>query len=599
MFHYNLGQGLQDKNQTCVINTFNLENMNTESVEYKETKETVDQGHEEINIQTDDKDLDKIANETLNHPQVDVKDENFMAEENGLGPDSPKKHFEKFLQELALLGEVDKKLEFGIDFMEKSIAQTGTPHFKSFWEARTICLELFKENISPQLRTVMWTKYNDLSKEARRLKDLLDEQSTFAVEQIEIAIKDLEQSIAENSPPKLPQIDFGSLNDILSEHFSEYLDWQQKLNGLNTQASRINALRKELIRTEMRVRQKNKFFQRLSAAGDSVFPLRKDLIMKISSQFMDDIDAFIAKEFKNNNGMQHLSQLREKIKSLQNVAKLLTLNTQAFTHTRMHLSECWDILKNEEKTRKKERSEQRAVLKQNFDQAFAKLQAFKEGYQSSAFSFNEAIAMVDAMGVEFCHLELDRSERHELREAFVAVRQMLLDKMQVEEKARLEKQEEKENQQRQKILELKSSLDSLIRKSESIELDILIAGRDEISNSAQALSMNKIEKVEIDRQLKVLKDRIAEKKEQSLISLSDDERNSLENLKSVLSQRKERKQSIKAQIDQYKKSNSLSGLDFEQAMNYNMHLDEERERLEKINQSIKEIEEKIAELESQ
>jgi len=357
-------------------------------------------------------------------------------------------------------------------------------------------------------------------------------------------------------------------------------------------------LRKELIRTEMRVRQKNKFFQRLSAAGDSVFPLRKDLITKISDQFMADIDAFIANEFKNKKRTQYLSLLREKIKSLQNVAKLLTLNTQAFTHTRMHLSECWDILKNEEKLRKKERTEQRAVLKQNFDQAFAKLQAFKEGYQSSAFSFSEASAMVDAMGIEFCRLELDPSERHELREAFVAVRQVLLDQMQVEEKARLEKQEEKENQQRQKILELKSSLDSLIRKSESTELDTLAAGRDEISRASQALSMNKIEKVEIDRQLKILKDRIAEKKEQSLLSLSDDDRNSLENLKSVLSQRKERKQSIKEQIDQYKKSSSLSGLDFEQAMNFNMHLAEETERLKKINQSIKEIEEKIAELES-
>jgi len=148
--------------------------MNTESVDYKETKETADQDLEEINIeiniQTDDKDLDKEADEALNNPQTDLKDENPMAEENSPGPDSPKKHFEKFLQELALLDDVDKKLEFGIDFMEKSIAQTGTPHFKSFWEARTICLELFKENISPPLRAVLWAKYNDLSKEARRLK---------------------------------------------------------------------------------------------------------------------------------------------------------------------------------------------------------------------------------------------------------------------------------------------------------------------------------------------------------------------------------------------------------------------------------------------
>jgi hypothetical protein len=50
-----------------------------------------------------------------------------------------------------------------------SIAQTGVPHFKSFWDARTICLNLFKENIPPALRSILWAKYNELSKEATQM----------------------------------------------------------------------------------------------------------------------------------------------------------------------------------------------------------------------------------------------------------------------------------------------------------------------------------------------------------------------------------------------------------------------------------------------
>src|ERR1700733_14369049 len=71
----------------------------------------------------------------------------------------------------------------------------------------------------------------------------------------------------------------------LEEKADFYTSLQAEINILNTQAARINSLRKELIKTEMRVRKKNKFFQRLSAAGDKVFPRRKELIQDVSHQF--------------------------------------------------------------------------------------------------------------------------------------------------------------------------------------------------------------------------------------------------------------------------------------------------------------------------
>lgn len=339
-----------------------------------------------------------------------------------------RQHFEKFLRELEALPDNEAKLQYATDFMEASLAQSGTPHFKSFWEARNICLQLFKENISPALRTILWAKYNELSKEARRLKEILDEQSAFAVEQIEIAIKALEVDIASihEHLEKSPLLDFGMTSSALSAHLPKYQQLQRELNLLNTHASRINALRKELIRTEMRVRQKNKFFQRLSAAGDKVFPHRKELIKEVSQYFIEDIDAFIEKYFKNEFH-DSLFTIREEIKALQNMAKILTLNTHAFTHTRMRLSECWDRVKNEEKERKKERAHQKAQFKQNFEDALQKVRSFNEAYQAQPMSIAEATKQLDEVASYIRTLELGRDEWRTLREELNASRKPLLE----------------------------------------------------------------------------------------------------------------------------------------------------------------------------
>lgn len=507
-----------------------------------------------------------------------------------------RQHFEKFLSDLEKLPDNEAKLQFAIDFMEASIAQSGSPHFKSFWEARSICLQLFKENISPALRAILWSKYNELSKEARRLKEILDEQSAFAVEQIEIAITALENDIAASDEhlQKIQAPEFNLASKALSERLPYYQKTQSELNLLNTQASRINALRKELIRTEMRIRQKNKFFQRLSAAGDSVFPHRKELIKQISDNFITDVDNFIQKTFKSNEAHDSLFTLREEIKALQSMAKLLTLNTHSFTHTRMHLSECWDLIKGEEKERKKERAQQKVVFKENYDNALLELQKFKEELPS--LSTADASKKLEEMGNRFRNLNLGREERQSLKETFIATRQPILDKIHSDQAARQQQDLDRESQRRQKVQEIKRQIESLTSSSERMNADELTIQRDAILENITMTPMGKAEKLELERLLKPLRDLISEKKESALLTLSDDDRQSLQQLKEVLKQRKERRQAIKEQLDAYRKSSGSSGLDFEQALNYNNQLSLEKERLEKINQGIKEIEQKIAQL---
>lgn len=509
-----------------------------------------------------------------------------------------RQQFNQFLSDIEKLTDHESKLQFAIDFMEASLAQGGTPHFKSFWEARNICLQIFKENIAPAVRMILWAKYNDLSKEARRLKEILDEQSAFAVEQIEIAVKALEDDIAafEEHLEKMPKVDFGLKSMALEKTLGVYEKLQRELNLLNTQASRINAMRKELIRTEMRVRQKNKFFQRLSAAGDKVFPKRKELIKEVSQSFIGDVDTFINLHFKKENFDDSLFALREEIKTLQNMAKVLTLNTHSFTHTRMRLSECWDRIKNEDKERKKERAQMKSAFKQNFDECMQKIQEFNQHFQTENPSPAEATKTLDELVVYIRGLEHGRDELRALRTEVQAARKPILEKIQSHEAARLSQDQERDKLRRQKILDIKLQAEELLKNSESLDADAIEAQRDVLNDLISSSAMGKADKQEIERQLKPLRDLISEKRESSLLSLSDNDRQSLQQLKEVLKQRKERRAEIKAQIDALRKTAGASGLDFEQAMNFNAQVAAEKERLEKINQGVLEIEQKIAQL---
>ncbi len=144
-------------------------------------------------------------------------------------------NFQSLLSEMENSLDVEGKLRKVIEFMEESLAQNTSPHFKNFWEARKLCLQLFKETVPPLVRGQLWARYSELSKEARRLKEILDEQSAFAVEQIEIAIQGLEADIEhfEAQLEKVTHLHFSSPAKTLDAHYPYYDKLQRELNLLN------------------------------------------------------------------------------------------------------------------------------------------------------------------------------------------------------------------------------------------------------------------------------------------------------------------------------------------------------------------------------
>lgn len=508
------------------------------------------------------------------------------------------KEFDSFTELLESQTDFDVKLKLAIDKMEHYLSQGGTPQFKYFWELRKLALVYFKENITPNARATLWPKYSELSKEARRLKEMFDEQSAFAVEQINMAIDGLEAEVTnfEECISKHEDIDFQFQSQFLQDTLANYNDQQKRLNLLNAHAARVNTLRKELMKVDMRVKQKNKFFQRLSEAGDKIFPLRKELIKNLSDQFILDVNRFIETYFSKEEAKDSVFFLREEIKSLQGIAKMLTLNTHSFTSTRLRLSELWDKLKNVDKERRKERAEKKEVFKQNSDEIHKKILEFIEKFQTENLPFAVSNKILDEIQKHMRDVELGRDEVKLLKEELNNARKLVSDKSREEELNRQEEEWEKLQVKKGKVDLLKQQIDNLISGVHGFSLK-------EIESSREALYLEIVEfkdlstreRNDLERPLRALNDVIDTKREELLLNLSEDDQEALKNLKEVLKQRKKRRKEIKDSYDSLRKLAGSSGLDFEKAMLHNEQLNIEKERLDIADAGIAEMEDKILE----
>ena len=486
-----------------------------------------------------------------------------------------------------------------MEFMKSSLAQSTTPRFRDFWEARRRCLPLFKESIAPKARAELWQEYVELSTEARRLKEILDEQSAFAYEQIELAIQALTSDLEQYQPILAQSLDIEIPAEcsILQEKKETYNSLQKELNLLNTLASRVNSLRKEVIKTEMRVRNKNKLFDKLSSCGDLVFPRRKELIKQISDQFIGDVQSFVTKYFETETDqLPPLHMLREEIKALQSVAKILTLNTHSFTETRLKLSECWDKIKNLDKERKKEISQKKHQQRQAVEQVLEKIKAF-ETFCLTQPTRDEAGKQFEEILGFMRTVELNHYEQKSLKDELFKARRPVWDRERLEQEAQENREKEIENKKKQKVQDLRNGITELLQKADDMDLKAFTEEKDALVKQFEEISISKAEKLVFERLFKQLKDAVHEKKSKTLLDLPQSDLDQLEELKKMLTERKERRQEIKAQLETYRKTLGGSGFDFEKAMSVREMIETEKMSLEKINSAIDELEEKIAQIE--
>lgn len=505
---------------------------------------------------------------------------------------------QEFQTEYQKIESPEEKLKFCIHFMQKALGHEKTPSFKTFWDVRKICMELFKEEkIAPSLRTQFWTEFTHLTDEARRLKNLLDAESVFHMEQIDMAITKLETDIAalsqlaQNEPDlRLPDVDRCFEGD-----FDLYRQEQNQLNILNRFAVQINAMRKELIQVEMRIRHKNKFFQRLSKAGDVVFPQRKDLIKELSRHFTQDVEKFIDTHFQGKF-LQPFFVLRETIKSLQSMAKILTLNTKAFTETRKKLSECWDKIRLLEKEKKQEMAEKKTLFQEKAQKIQEQIDLLKTEIVESSLVPDQIFKKLDEISAFMRREPLGREEVFSLKKELQGIRNQTQGILDAEREKRHSEEHARESQRQKKLETLTEAIQQLLSDGKTWTVVDIEAKKKTLLEEIESVAKNAAEKRVLKLQLEPLRDLIAERKEEALLSLSSDQRSNLENLRQVLEDRLQRRDEIKKHFEDCRKAAGASGLDFMQAMDANDRLKEARERLAKIDESIEEIEDKIREI---
>lgn len=500
---------------------------------------------------------------------------------------------------LASIESPDLKLQTIIEKMESALSQGGTPNFKLFWDLRKICLEIFKDNISPAQRATSWAKYRELSKEAKKLKDLFDEQSAFAVEQIDIAVKALESDIetfAEHVA-KASEVDLGVVPKSFEAKREEYAFIQKKLSLLNAHAARVNTLRKELIKTEMRIKHKNSFFERLSKVGDKIFPERKELIKQVSDKFEADVRGFVDHFFGGKNEHVPTYYLRDDIKHLQNLAKILTLNSQAFSETRKKLSECWDNLKQMDKDRKKEIQSKRESVKKSTEECLSKIEAVSLSFKEAQISPSECLEKADEVFKELKSLDLGKEELRTIRDRLSSLKKEAQDKIREKQDEKLRHEREKALKKQEAVSELEKRVEDALTGKEMASLSDLKQNALELKESVKdLLGASGKESQDMLKKIRTLDEWVTEKEEEALLNISGEGKDSLKSLRDVLDQKKKRRSEIKEGIEKLRKEAGSSGFDIGKALVQQEQIQIEKERLERADGAIGELEEKIAEL---
>jgi len=496
---------------------------------------------------------------------------------------TPSEKMAQFLLEAEELKKVEEKIRHALEYMRSALAQEKTPSFRDFWQVKQFCLELFKEKIPARSRTVFWKEYTELSDEVRRLKELFDEESSFAKEQIELAIKAIEKELMDGEVTR-PSFEVPKASRALQKNSDEYIEMQGDLNRLQPLGKRINELRKEVLKTPMRIRSKNQFLSQLSKLGDLVFPKRRELIDKLSIQFIQDVDLFISEEFSLEKPPYF--PLKEEIKALQGFAKQIGLSSSSFTQVRGRLSECWQKIRAKEEASRQARQEESLEFKANVDQISALIAPLKAQCENEEISLPDAEKKVAEILKQMKELPLRHSDVVALKRELFAGKKLLEEKESKLRRAEAEAKEEKRLEEARKAEAFLEKLEEVLSSCETLSFQDLEQKWDALVKEGETLDLGEYQQDLATCRLGALADLLKEKEGTS-------------DLESLLEERRETRQQVKKALEKCRQMGGGSGQSLEESLFNHELVAEQRKRFERLEQFIEEIEEKVYGLEEE
>ncbi|MCB1117884.1 MAG: hypothetical protein KDK50_04805 [Chlamydiia bacterium] len=481
---------------------------------------------------------------------------------------------------LADAKEPEDKIKVSLDFMRCALSQEGSPRLRDFWEAKAACLPLFKQRLSPAARSYFWEEFVSLSDEARRLKDVLDEQSAFAADAIDKAIdaiekdfQQLETFVLAYKPCTFPK---GVESLLTNSRF--YHESYAKIGVLTSFSTRINGLKQEVSKTSMRVRQKGRIFQKLQELRTQILPLRNDLVAEVSKVFLNDVSTFVS--LHENTPSKPFYVLRDDIKGLQELSKILSISTEAFGKVRELLSGLWDQIRMLDKERKKAQGDKREAQQKNHDEALLKIESLEKRIEEEKLNSNQARSLFNEMHSYLRGLDLNRDhikplkvKLSELQDALEAPKQSVnaekADAMDAKSAETARKHAEEAQLVAEAIVELADSdIETIEAKIEALQEQI-----------ASKELLDPILDLRIETKQAMLL-------EQDEVLVSD-----VENL---LQMRQEQRERLRARIGALRKNLATSSLDLEKSMQLGDELDQLGGTLESVEEAIKALNELIA-----
>jgi hypothetical protein len=494
---------------------------------------------------------------------------------------------DEIIKEISKLSKVENKIVSLLDKMQEAL-HSQPLELKIFFDIKSISLNLFKENMSISLRSELWKKYIELLEEAKKVKDAIDDQNSFAIEQIDIAIKALENDLKnfDKLLKNIKPIDIANIKAFES-NLLFFIDIQKELSLLNSFAIRINSLRKEIVKTSMKIKTKSNFFTRLANLGDLIFPKRKEKINLLSIKFTNVIDEF-TKDYDDKKAPFFV--LKTEIKDLQNIAKIFTINTASFTESRMKLSKYWDKIKESERIYKQNQ------LKSNknsypIEEKIIEFCAFCQTKPKKEEWIKKEKELLD----EINRTDLIRSDVYKLKKLIEDAKQVLFEE-EKQNKLKIikeEKEEKEEKSNKDKIItDLKITIENLTSNT-SLAVNKIIEEKNNLEKKLISLNLSKFESLLFNSNLKKIEDTIEDKKDLEIINTKN-----LNNIKDVLSKKSKKRVEIKNVYEDIRKELNKSNLDFEKAILLRDLLNIQKTRLDKIDLSLDKLQEEIINLEN-
>lgn len=497
---------------------------------------------------------------------------------------------QSFIEQLEAASSTDEAVRLCINEMRRLLSQGEVPNFRAFWEVRQKCLTLFKEKIAPRTRTLLWSEFISLSEEMRKVKEVLDSQAAFAVEQIELAIAALKADIEQidHKVSEMTPIDFPNHVRIMDGQKDHFIHIQQELDLMSNLAGRLNSLRKELINTPMRARLKSRLLSELSQLGDDVFPRRKEKIFSLSESFLERIHTFSIDESR-------LRDSKEEIKALQSLAKALMINTRTFNDVREILSGFWDQIREREREYHEKKAQDRQKFKESLEALQPKIQLLNTECKESEISWEKAQEREAAILAEMRELPLGPAD-------VKALKKQLAEAIEPLEKKRAEELEKKKEEELQALARrlkaqdvMMNSLTELLDRAETLGLDVLVEKWESLVKEEKTLDPKGPEGKRISSRLDAVYDHIQEKQWQSL--QEDQSEEGKHQLHALLDNRHKARRKLKERLEDLRKIVGGSGLSLEDSLLYQEMIREEKYRLDAIETMIEEIEEKLFDVE--